>query len=143
MKKSTTSKDESPAKLIDARIEELGDWRGKTLSRLRGLIRRADPGVVEEWKWGVPVWSHDGIICTGETYKSVVKLTFARGAALKDPTRLFNSSLDGNTRRAIDVREGETIDEEALTALVRAAATLNMSTRDESPRPRSRAKSSR
>jgi hypothetical protein len=143
MKKSTTSKDESPAKLIDARIEELGDWRGKTLSRLRGLIRRADPDVIEEWKWGVPVWSHDGIICTGETYKSVVKLTFARGAALKDPAGLFNSSLEGNTRRAIDVREGETIDEVALTALVRAAATLNMSTRDESPRPRSKAKSSR
>src|SRR5678809_315037 len=138
MKKSTTSKDESPAKLIDARIEELGDWRGETLARLRGLIRRADPDVVEEWKWGVPVWSHDGIICTGETYKSVVKLTFARGAALKDPAGLFNSSLEGNTRRAIDVREGETIDEVALAALVRAAATLNMSTRDESPRPRSK-----
>ena len=131
------------SQLIDDRVKELGDWRGKTLSRLRGLIRRADPDVVEEWKWGVPVWSHDGIICTGETYKSVVKLTFARGAALKDPARLFNSSLEGNTRRAIDVREGETIDEEALKVLVRAAAALNMSTRDESPRPRSKAKAKR
>jgi hypothetical protein len=142
MKKSPST-NEAPSKLIDARIEELGDWRGETLARLRGLIRRADPDVVEEWKWGVPVWSHDGIICTGETYKSVVKLTFAKGASLKDPARLFNSSLEGNTRRAIDVREGEKIDEEALRALVRAAATLNMSTRDESPRPRSKAKSSR
>ena len=142
MKKSPAT-GESPSKLIDARIEELGDWRGNTLSRLRGLIRRADPDVVEEWKWGVPVWSHDGIICTGETYKSVVKLTFARGAALKDPARLFNSSLEGNTRRAIDVREGETIDEEALEVLVRAGAALNMSTRDESPRPRSKAKAKR
>ena len=113
----------SPSEQIDARIEELGDWRGETLGRLRGLIRRADPDVVEEWKWGVPVWSHDGIICTGETYKNVVKLTFAKGASLKDPARLFNSSLEGNTRRAIDVREGEKIDEEALKALVRAAAS--------------------
>jgi hypothetical protein len=142
MKKSSST-NESPSKLIDARIEELGDWRGKTLARLRGVIRRADPDVVEEWKWGVPVWSHDGIICTGETYKSVVKLTFARGASLKDPARLFNSSLEGNTRRAIDVREGEKVDEEALKALVRGAATLNMSTRDESPRAGSKAKRSR
>ena len=142
MKKSTSTS-ESPSKLIDARIQELGDWRGETLARLRGLIRRADPDVVEEWKWDVPVWSHDGIICTGETYKSVVKLTFARGASLKDPTRLFNSSLEGNTRRAIDVREGEKIDEEALKALVRGAASLNMSARDESPRARSKAKRSR
>ena len=129
MKKSTTSKDESPAKLIDARIEELGDWRGKTLSRLRGLIRRADPDVIEEWKWGVPVWSHDGIICTGETYKSVVKLTFARGAALKDPAGLFNSSLEGNTRRAIDIHEGEAIKASAFKALIRAAVKLNESSR--------------
>ena len=128
---------------ITGRIRELGDWRGETLARLRGLIRRADPDAVEEWKWGVPVWSHDGIICTGETYKSVVKLTFARGASLKDPARLFNSSLEGNTRRAIDVREGEKLDEEALKTLVRAAATLNMSTREESPSARSKSKRSR
>jgi hypothetical protein len=128
MKKSR-SKDESPSELIDARIEELGDWRGKTLSRLRTLIKQADPDVVEEWKWSVPVWSHDGIICTGETYKKAVKLTFAKGASLKDPSRLFNSSLEGNTRRAIDVREGEKIDEEALKALIRAAVTLNISER--------------
>src|SRR5215510_12347012 len=118
----------TPAQLIDARIKELGDWRGKMLSRLRALIKEADPEVVEEWKWrGVPVWSHDGIICTGETYKGVVKMTFAKGAALKDPARLFNSSLEGNTRRAIDVREGETINGEALKTLVRAAVTLNRS----------------
>ena len=128
MKKSR-SKEESPSELIDARIEELGDWRGETLSRLRTLIKQADPDVVEEWKWSVPVWSHDGIICTGETYKNAVKLTFAKGASLKDPSRLFNSSLEGNTRRAIDVREGEKIDEEALKALVRAAVTLNISER--------------
>jgi hypothetical protein len=128
MKKSASEKGKSPAQLIDARIKELGDWRGKMLSRLRGLIKQADPEVVEEWKWrGVPVWSHDGLICTGETYKSVVKMTFAKGAALKDPSRLFNSSLDGNTRRAIDFREGETIDEEALKTLIRAAVTLNKS----------------
>ncbi len=126
MKKSRSSS-EDPSKLMDARIEELGDWRGKTLSRLRALIKQADPGVVEDWKWGVPVWSHDGIICTGETYKKVVKMTFARGASLKDPSRLFNSSLDGNTRRAIDIHEGEKIDEEALKALVRAAVSLNES----------------
>jgi hypothetical protein len=126
MKKSGSQKTESPSRLIDARIKELGDWRGEMLSRLRALVKEADPDIVEEWKWrGVPVWSHDGMICTGETYKNVVKMTFAKGAALKDPGRLFNSSLDGNTRRAIDVREGETIDEEALKTLVRAAVTLN------------------
>jgi len=113
--------------MIDGRIKELADWRGKTLSRLRTLIKQADPEVVEEWKWDVPVWSHDGLICTGEAYKSVVKMTFARGAALEDPSRLFNSSLAGNTRRAIDFREGEEIDEEALKALFRAAVTLNVS----------------
>jgi hypothetical protein len=118
----------SPSQLIDARIKELGDWRGKMLSRLRALVKEADPEVVEEWKWrGVPVWSHDGMICTGETYKNVVKMTFAKGAALKDPSGLFNSSLDGNTRRAIDFHEGEKIDEEALKTLVRAALTLNKS----------------
>ena len=121
-------KGESPSELIDARIEELGDWRGKTLSRLRTLIKQADPEVVEEWKWrGVPVWSHHGLICTGETYKNVVKMTFFKGASLKDPSRLFNSSLEGNARRAIDLHEGEKIDEEALKALVRAAVTLNES----------------
>jgi hypothetical protein len=114
--------------MIDARITELGDWRGKTLSRLRALIKRTDPEVVEEWKWrGVPVWSHDGLICTGETYKSVVKMTFAKGASLEDPSGLFNSSLEGNTRRAIDFREGDRIDETALKALVRAAVALNAS----------------
>src|SRR5205807_2351682 len=128
MKKSGSQKSESPARLIDARIKELGDWRGKMLSRLRTLVKDADPEVVEEWKWrGVPVWSHDGLICTGETYKNVVKMTFAKGAALKDPSGLFNSSLDGNTRRAIDFHEGEEIDEEALKTLVRAAVTLNKS----------------
>src|SRR3954469_6092750 len=117
---------ESPSQLIDARIEELGDWRGETLGRLRALIKEADPDVVEEWKWrGVPVWSHDGIICTGETYKNVVKTTFAKGASLEDPASLFNSSLEGNTRRAIDFHEGDEIDEEALKALVRAAVALN------------------
>jgi len=119
---------ESPSQLIDARIKELGDWRGETLARIRKLIKQADPDVVEEWKWrGVPVWSHAGIICTGETYKAVVKLTFARGAALEDPSGLFNSSLDGNTRRAIDFHEGDKIDEKALTALIRAAVKLNAS----------------
>ena len=122
---------ESPSQQIDARIEELGDWRGETLARVRGIIREADPDVVEEWKWakatspGTPVWSHDGIICTGETYKSTVKMTFAKGASLADPAGLFNSSLDGNTRRAIDVREGEKIDGKALQALIRAAVALN------------------
>ncbi len=119
---------DSPSRLIDARIKELGDWRGKVLSRLRALIKEADPDVVEEWKWrGVPVWYHDGMICTGETYKSVVKMTFAKGAALKDPLRLFNSSLEGNIRRAIDFHEAEKINEEALKTLVRAAVTLNKS----------------
>ncbi len=113
--------------MIDERIEELGDWRGKMLSRLRTLIKQADPVVVEEWKWAVPVWSHDGLICTGETYKKVVKLTFAKGAALEDPSGLFNSSLDGNTRRAIDFHEGEKIDEKEFKALIRAAVTLNAS----------------
>jgi len=118
----------SPAKLIDGRIRELGDWRGETLARVRGLIKEAEPEVVEEWKWrGVPVWEHDGIICTGETYKEVVKLTFAKGAALADPAGLFNSSLDGNVRRAIDIRQGEKINEKALKALIRAAVELNAS----------------
>ncbi|MGH2838604.1 MAG: DUF1801 domain-containing protein [Thermoleophilaceae bacterium] len=119
---------ETPSQLIDARIEELGDWRGQMLSRLRALVKDADPDVVEEWKWrGVPVWSHDGIICTGETYKSVVKMTFAKGASLEDPSGLFNASLEGNTRRAIDFHEGEAVDEEALKTLVRAAVALNQS----------------
>src|SRR3977135_1739060 len=118
MKKSAATKGESPSRLIDARIKELDDWRGKMLSRVRALIKQADPEVVEEWKWrGVPVWSHDGLICTGETYKSVVKLTFAKGASLKDPSGLFNSSLEGNVRRAIDIHEGEAIDENALRTL--------------------------
>jgi hypothetical protein len=128
MKKSASATNESPARLIDARIEELDDWRGKTLGRLRALIKEADPDVVEEWKWAVPVWSHAGIICTGESYKKAVKLTFPKGASLDDPSGLFNSSLEGNTRRAIDVREGEKIDEKAFKALVRAAAKLNEST---------------
>ena len=128
MKKSGPQTSKSPSQLIDARIKELGDWRGKMLSRLRALIKEADPEVVEEWKWrGVPVWSHDGLICTGETYKSVVKMTFAKGAALKDPSRLFNSSLEGNTRRAIDFHEGDKINEKALKTLIRAAVTLNKS----------------
>jgi len=128
MKKSGSQDGKSPSRLIDARIKELGDWRGDMLGRLRALIKEADPEVVEEWKWrGVPVWSHDGIICTGETYKSVVKMTFAKGAALEDPSHLFNSSLEGNTRRAIDIREGEKINERALKTLVRAAVTLNKS----------------
>ncbi|MGO8690626.1 MAG: DUF1801 domain-containing protein [Thermoguttaceae bacterium] len=128
MKKSGSQETKSPSELIDQRIKELGDWRGETLSRLRTLVKEADPEVVEEWKWrGVPVWSHDGLICTGETYKNVVKMTFAKGAALNDPSGLFNSSLDGNTRRAIDFHEGEKIDEKALKALVRAAVTLNKS----------------
>ena len=128
MQKSGSQKSKSPSQLIDARIKELGDWRGEMLSRLRTLIKEAVPEVVEEWKWrGVPVWYHDGMICTGETYKNVVKMTFAKGAALEDPSGLFNSSLDGNTRRAIDFHEGETIDGEALKALVRAAVALNES----------------
>ena len=128
MKKTTAAKTDSPSRLIDGRIEELGDWRGQTLAHVRALIRKADPDVVEEWKWrGVPVWSHDGIICTGESYKSVVKLTFAKGAALKDPARLFNSSLDGNVRRAIDLGEGAKLNEKAFTALIREAVALNKS----------------
>ncbi len=126
--KKSPSKGESPSELIDARIKELGDWRGKTLARVRALIKQVDSEVVEEWKWrGVPTWYHDGIICTGETYKDKVKITFAKGASLEDPSRLFNSSLDGNVRRAIDISEGEKIDEKALKALVRAAIALNES----------------
>jgi hypothetical protein len=126
--KNAASKAESPARLIDARVQELGDWRGETLGRVRGLVKEADPDVVEEWKWrGVPVWSHDGIICTGETYQKVVKMTFAKGAHLEDPSRLFNSSLEGNMRRAIDIHEGEKINAAALKALVRAAVALNKS----------------
>ena len=126
MKRSAPRKGKSPSKLIDARIRELGDWRGEMLGRVRSLIRQADPEVVEEWKWrGIPVWSHDGIICTGETYKAVVKMTFAKGAALKDPSRLFNASLEGNTRRAIDIHEGDRIDGKALKALIREAVALN------------------
>jgi hypothetical protein len=128
MEKSGSQKSKSPSQMIDARIKELGDWLGKMLSRLRSLVKEADSDVVEEWKWrGVPVWYHDGMICTGETYKSVVKMTFAKGAALKDPSGLFNSSLEGNTRRAIDFHEGEKIDEKAFKALVRAAVGLNQS----------------
>jgi hypothetical protein len=127
MKMSATT-DESPSRLIDARIKELDDWRGKMLSHVRALIKQADPEVVEEWKWrGVPVWSHDGLICTGETYKSVVKLTFAKGASLNDPSALFNSSLEGNTRRAIDLHEGDEVDEDAFKTLIRAAVALNSS----------------
>jgi hypothetical protein len=128
MKNSASPKNPRASQRIDAKIRELGDWRGEMLARLRRLVKEADPEVVEEWKWrGVPVWSHDGILCTGETYKSVVKMTFAKGAALNDPAGLFNSSLEGNTRRAIDFREGEKIDEQALKALVRAAVSLNES----------------
>ena len=128
MKKSGSQESKSPSQLIDARIEELGDWRGEMLGRLRALVKKADPEIVEEWKWrGVPVWSHAGLICTGETYKNVVKMTFAKGAALTDPSGLFNASLEGNTRRAIDFHQGETIDEKALKALIRAAVTLNKS----------------
>jgi hypothetical protein len=144
MKKSGSKKLGSPSDLIDARIEELGDWRGAMLARLRALIKKADPEVAEEWKWrGTPVWSHDGGICTGETYKSVVKLTFFKGASLKDPARLFNSSLEGNTRRAIDFHEGDKINVKALTALIRAAVALNTSStrvRRKAPSP-SRTKS--
>jgi hypothetical protein len=127
MKKSALPQNESPSRHIDARIAELDDWRGETLSRLRALIKAADPQVVEEWKWAVPVWSHDGIICTGESYKKAVKLTFAKGASLEDPSGLFNSSLDGNTRRAIDFHENEKIDEKAFKALIREAVKLNTS----------------
>lgn len=145
MKKSTSGSNEgegadSPSRLIDARVKELGDWRGETLARIRALIKQADPDVVEEWKWGGPVWSHDGIICTGETYKNYVKMTFARGASLEDPSRLFNSSLAGNTRRAIDFDGGVKIDEKALKALIRAAAALNTSERPVAPPVRSQKK---
>jgi hypothetical protein len=125
MKKSAATPGAPPSRLIDARIRELGDWRGKTLAHVRALINQADPGVVEEWKWNVPVWSHDGIICTGETYKSAVKLTFAKGASLKDPSRLFNSSLEGNVRRAIDIHEGDEIAEDAFRTLIQAAVAVN------------------
>jgi hypothetical protein len=124
----------SASKMIDARIKELSDWRGETLAHVRALINEADPDVVEEWKWEVPVWSHDGIICTGETYKAAVKLTFAKGAAVKDPKKLFNSSLEGNTRRAIDIRQGEKIDEKALKALIRAAVAVNASPAPKKPK---------
>ena len=141
MKKSGASQGQSPSELISKRITELGDWRGKILSRMRTLINEADPDVVEEWKWvkptkpGTPVWSHDGIICTGESYKSVVKLTFARGASLKDPARVFNSSLDGNVRRAIDIHEGEEVDGTAFKALVRQAVDLNQSRKSKPAKP--------
>jgi hypothetical protein len=142
MKKSDPRKGESPSRRIDARIEGLGDWRGETLSRIRTLIKQADPEVVEEWKWrGVPVWSHDGIICTGETYKSVVKMTFAKGASLEDPSRLFNASLEGNVRRAIDLHEGDRIDERALKALIQAAVKLNTSDRGQTRRRPTRRRS--
>jgi hypothetical protein len=135
MKKSGSTEGQSASELIDQRIAELGDWRGATLSRMRKLIREADPDVVEEWKWmGTPVWSHDGIICTGESYRSTVKLTFAKGASLQDPTKLFNSSLDGNTRRAIDIHEGEAVDAGAFRALIRAAVALNASVGKAGPR---------
>jgi hypothetical protein len=140
MKRSDASQGQSASELISKRIAELGDWRGKTLGRMRKLLKEADPDVVEEWKWvkptkpGTPVWSHDGILCTGESYKSVVKLTFARGASLKDPTRLFNSSLDGSVRRAIDIHEGEAVDESAFKALVRQAVALNSSRKAKPPK---------
>lgn len=127
MKASGAQGGESPSRLIDARIQELGDWRGEMLGRLRGLVKAADPEVAEEWKWNVPVWSHDGIICTGEAYKKAVKMTFAKGASLKDPSGLFNSSLEGNTRRAIDFHDGQDIDEESFKALIREAVALNTS----------------
>jgi len=135
MKQSGTSQAESASELISKRIADLGDWRGETLSRMRKLIKKADPDVVEEWKWmGAPVWSHDGIICTGESYKKVVKLTFAKGASLKDPARLFNSSLDGNIRRAIDIHGGEKVDESAFKALFRQAVAINSSAKSKSPK---------
>jgi hypothetical protein len=130
MKKAASKKSDSSSQLIDAKIKELSDWRGETLSRIRALIKQADPQVVEEWKWSVPVWSHDGLICTGETYKNAVKMTFAKGASLKDPSGLFNSSLEGRVRRAIDFHEGDNIDERALEALIRAAVKLNTSNRE-------------
>jgi hypothetical protein len=140
--KNTATTGELPSQLIDARIKDLGDWRGKTLARVRALIKQADPDIVEEWKWrGVPVWSHDGIICTGETYKSIVKLTFAKGAAIEDLSGLFNSSLDGNTRRAIDLHEGDDLDADAFKELVRAAVALNSSSallKKSKPKPKSK-----
>ncbi|MCJ0765726.1 DUF1801 domain-containing protein [Variovorax terrae] len=137
MKKPGPAEAQPASERIDQRIAELGDWRGETLRRMRELIHEADPGIVEEWKWmGTPVWSHDGIICTGESYKSVVKLTFAKGASLKDPARLFNASLDGNTRRAIDIHEGEEVDAGAFQALIRAAVALNASTAQAKARPK-------
>ena len=148
MQKSTTTKAESPSRMVDARIRELDDWRGKTLARIRALIKQADPEIVEEWKWqkasspGTPVWSHGGIVCTGETYKNVVKMTFAKGAALKDPSGLFNSSLDGNVRRAIDIHEGDKVNEAALKDLIRAAVALNLEGKSK-PRPRPRRPSSK
>ena len=142
MKKSGASEGRSASELISQRIAELGDWRGKTLSRMRKLIKAADPDVVEEWKWmGTPIFSHDGIICTGESYKQVVKLTFAKGASLKDPARLFNSSLEGNVRRAIDIHEGEVVDESAFKALVRAAVALNSAGKSGKPKPPKKPKS--
>ena len=135
MKKTDLSEGESASRLIDEKIAELGDWRGETLGRMRKLIKEADPAVVEEWKWrGTPVWSYDGIICTGESYKSIVKLTFAKGASLKDPAKLFNSSLDGNTRRAMDIHEGEAVDAGAFKALIRAAIALNASGKKAPPK---------
>jgi hypothetical protein len=134
MKKSDASQVQPASELISKRIAEIGDWRGETLSRMRQLIQQADPGVVEEWKWGIPVWSHDGILCTGESYKKVVKLTFAKGASLTDSARLFNSSLDGNVRRAIDIHEGEEVDESAFKALVRQAVALNRSGKSKPPK---------
>jgi len=141
MKKGATIEGESPSRLIDARIKELSDWRGKTLARIRALVKQADPEIVEEWKWkkasspGTPVWSHGGLVCTGETYKNVVKMTFAKGASLKDPSGLFNSSLEGNVRRAIDIHEGDKIDEAALKDLIRAAVALNLKGKNK-PKPR-------
>src|ERR1700678_378955 len=138
MKKRGASEGQPASQLVSKRIAELGDWRGKTLSRMRKLIKEADPDAVEEWKWGIPVWSHDGIICTGETYKKVVKLTFAKGASLKDPARLFNSSLEGNVRRAIDIHEGEQVDASAFKALVRQAIVVNSSRKSKpSKKPKS------
>jgi hypothetical protein len=138
--KSSSPGAESASALIDARIEELDDWRGKTLARLRALIKKADPAIVEEWKWGGPVWSHDGVICTGESYKNAVKLTFMKGAAVKDPARLFNSSLDGNARRAIDVHENDEVDEKAFQVLVRAAVALNVAEPAATTKPKAAAK---
>src|SRR4030081_2264573 len=141
MKKPDASQDQSPSELISKRIAELGDWRGKTLGRMRKLIKEADPAVVEEWKWmGTPTWSHDGILCTGESYKDKVKLTFAKGASLKDPARLFNSSLDGNVRRAIDIHEGEEVDESAFKALILQAVVLNSSGKSKPPKKAKRSR---